>query len=261
MRIQGAAWRHVAMLGFSVLLLGLSTLSRARLPDGLTGTWQVSEVHVNTEATSTMHYGWNDPALRWRLFTFSEAQVSADTPEPAQCEAPQASITQMTLRKLLTSSVAGGADAQERPTPAGYDLKSLPTTPLDVISLRCAGTSWQGVLGIGGGVQGAWMFLAADGKLVLRWYDETILVLDRVAADALPHASFDCSKAASLTEKAICGSPSLAGFDRSVAAAYKTSRDEIKEMLTSPDNCSSRRRPGCSNAMPAARMPSVCSSR
>lgn len=89
MHSQRKATQLVVMLGINLLLLGFSTGSHAELPRGLAGTWQVIEVHVNTEATATMHYGWNDPALRWRVFTFSDAQVSADAPEPATCDAPR----------------------------------------------------------------------------------------------------------------------------------------------------------------------------
>ncbi|MEO9216910.1 MAG: lysozyme inhibitor LprI family protein [Rhodanobacter sp.] len=217
------------MLSVAVFLFAFSAACLAKLPVGLAGTWQVTEVHVNTEATWTMHYGWNDPALRWRIFNFSDALVTADTPESAQCEAPQASITHVTLASLLGKSMAGGEDAQERPTPIGYGFGKPPAKALDVISLSCQGKFWQGGLGADGGLQGAWMYLASDGHLVLRWYDETILVLDRLAADARPQASFDCSKAASPTEKAVCASLPLAAFDRSVAAAYKVARDEVKD--------------------------------
>lgn len=135
----------------------------------------------------------------------------------------------MTLASLLTSSMAGGSDAEERPAPAGYDFKNPPTKMLDVISLSCRGRHWQDGLGIDGGLHGAWLYLGLGGWLVLRWYDETILVLDRVAAEAWPHASFDCSKVTSPAETTICRSRQLAAFDRSVAAAYKVARDAVND--------------------------------
>ncbi len=50
--------------------------------------------------------------------------------------------------------------------------------------------------------------------------DEIALVLAR-SDRAAPIPSFACARATSPTERAICGDPDLAAWDRSVAAAYK----------------------------------------
>lgn len=200
----------------------------AQIPDALTGRWQVAEVHINTGSSRTVSYGWNDPALRWRMFTFSDTQVTDDAPEAGYCQAPQAKVTRMELGKLFGTSLAGDGYPVRQATPTDYAFKSSPGEAVDVISLVCRNGLWQGGLGADGGPQGAWMYFTPDGHLILRWYDETLLVLERLPAHATPRASFDCARAASSAEKTLCGSLQLAAFDRSISAAYKIARDEVK---------------------------------
>jgi uncharacterized protein YecT (DUF1311 family) len=245
-----------AVASLALLLLWTPSLSHAEtLPARLLGRWQVAEVHINTEATRTPQYGWNDPQLRWRIFAFAAAQMSDDTPESGDCKAPQATIAHMDLARLIGGSMAGSFedDSPERATPAGYELKIGPAEAADVISIQCQGGLWNAGLGVDGGLMGAWMYIAPDGRLVLRWYDETILVLAHLDADAKPHASFDCARAASPTEKTICSSLQLASFDRSVASAYEIAQDQLKdekalaEQLVSSQKAWMRRRDACAS--------------
>lgn len=221
-----------AIASLALLLLWAPAASHAEtLPASLLGRWQVAEVHTNTEATRSPQYGWDDPQLRWRIFTFAVTQMTDDTPESSDCKAPQATITHMDLTKLIGGSMAGGSrdNAPEHPTPATYELQIGTAEAADVISIKCRDGLWHGGLGADGGLMGAWMYIAPDGRLLLLWYDETILVLARLGADAKPHASFDCARAASPTEKTLCNSLQLASFDRSVASAYEIARDQIKD--------------------------------
>lgn len=202
------------------------------LPDALLGRWQVVEVHINTYASWKSNYGWNDPQLRGRIFTLSNAQFSNDTPDGSNCDAPQATVASMSLIHLMDGSLAHASgddsDPETHPSPAAYRLAIDPNETVNVISIRCKDGVWEGDLGTGKGMEGAWMFLTHAGQLVLRWRDETILVLDRLPPDAKPQPSFDCAKANSATEKAICGSVQLASFDRSVSWSYKIAYDDLK---------------------------------
>lgn len=83
------------------------------------------------------------------------------------------------------------------------------------------------------------MVVLPDKRLAMRWYDETVLLLTRLPENARPNPSFDCAKAAATAEKTICGSVSLAAFDRSVAESYAYSskrylddndKDEVKTL-------------------------------
>ena len=232
---------HAPILRSLAWLMPLSAgLSHAAgLPAALIGQWQVAEVHINTFVSSSENYHWNDGRLRWRIFHFSNQQITDDTSygnDTDECDAPQASIARMSLQKLMSGSLAHGyGDAPDaQPSPEAYKLPAEPDQQVEVISIRCKDGLWQSDLGVGDGVKGAWMYLAPGGQLILRWGDETILVLDRLPAEAKPQPSFDCAKASSPAEKTICSSLQLASFDRSVAWSYKVARDDIKDTDDSP---------------------------
>ncbi|HUB88788.1 MAG TPA: hypothetical protein VMA74_03570 [Dyella sp.] len=214
---------------------GHPSLCRCHLPAALIGQWQVAEVHINSFVSSSENYHWNDGRLRWRIFHFSNQQITDDTSygnDTDECDAPQASVARMSLQKLMSGSLAHGyGDAPDaQPSPEAYKLPAEPNQQVDVVSIRCQDGLWQSDLGVGDGVKGAWMYLAPGGQLILRWGDETILVLDRLPADAKPQPSFDCAKA----DSPICRSLHLASFDRSVAWSYKVARDDIKDTDDSP---------------------------
>lgn len=226
--------RFRRLLVLLLLLAGTMPTSQASgIPNSLLGRWQVTEVHTNTYASSRTYYGWNDARLRWRIFDVSDAALSDDTSDSSTCATPTASVTRMPLLKLMDESLGhpGGDDSDpySHPTPAAYELKATPDEQVDVISITCQDGLFQGDLGTDKGVMGAWMYLTPAGELVVRWRDETLLVLERLAADAKPAPSFDCSKASSPAEKTICSSLQLASFDRSVNASYQLARDDTKE--------------------------------
>ncbi|WP_333676243.1 lysozyme inhibitor LprI family protein [Dyella sp.] len=224
------------LLVWLVFLCTLVPCRASDLPSALLGRWQVVEVHTNDNVTFKTHYVWNDARLRWRIFNFSNTRLSDDTSDSGACEAPMATVTSMPLRKLMDDSLAhpDGDDADSHPTPEAYDLKASPNEQVEVMSIHCKDRLWQGDLGTGKGMMGAWMYLTHTGQLVVRWRDETLLVLDRLPADARPQASFDCAKASSAAEKTICSSLQLASFDRSVNWSYKVARDGIKDTDYSP---------------------------
>lgn len=216
-----------------LLVATCAVCQAASLPDSLLGRWQVAEVHINTYASWKNNYGWNDPQLRGRIFTFTNALLSNDTADGSNCETPQATVTNVSLMRLMDGSLAHASgddsDPETHPSPAAYRLKMDPNEAVKAISIRCREGVWEDDLGTGKGVEGAWMFLTQSGQLVLRWRDETILILDRLPPDAKPQPSFDCAKASSAAEKAICSSIQLASFDRSVSWSYKVAYDDTKQ--------------------------------
>jgi uncharacterized protein len=73
---------------------------------------------------------------------------------------------------------------------------------------------------------------------------ETVLFLVRRKADEKPKPSFSCTKASTPTEKAICESFVLAGWDRSVSLAWQRaqefgydSMEDQKAFLRTRDKC------------------------
>jgi uncharacterized protein YecT (DUF1311 family) len=74
-----------------------------------------------------------------------------------------------------------------------------------------------------------WIAQREPDVLVMHFNDQVLLTLRRRPADAKPRASFDCQKASSPTESAVCGSHELAGWDRSVAAAFREALERSPE--------------------------------
>lgn len=223
-------------LSFFILLslfLALPVLAED-LPDSVKGRWEVAEVHINTEASRTPFYAWNDPRLVGRIFTFAPDKVTNDAPENSECMTPQIKITSADPRELIRKSMAGygypaiHADAKAYRLDVGRDKNS------EIMQIYCKEKLWNGSLGADGGMQGSWLFLADGNRILLRWYDETILVLDRIADNQKPRPSFNCSKSSNETESEICQSIELSAFDRSVSEAYKLSiaqyHDEGKDI-------------------------------
>jgi uncharacterized protein YecT (DUF1311 family) len=221
--------KSLALLFFCFYLIPTG-LYAAELPDRLSGIWQVRTVHINMAASRRAGYGLNDPRLRGRLFNFSHEKVTNDTPEATVCFLPKVSTASTNIVELIGKSMAGYGYPSRQSTPGDYGIEINRAAIAEVISISCAGRIWEGGLGADNGPNGAWIFFRPDGELVLRWYDETILVLEKLDVAVVPRPSFNCSAAKSLTEIAICRSVELASFDRSIADAYK--QLEVQERRT-----------------------------
>ncbi|WP_186067108.1 lysozyme inhibitor LprI family protein [Burkholderia gladioli] len=224
------------------LILVTTNILGAPLPAILTGKWQVKEVHLNTESGRTTEYAWNDPRLRGRIFEFTPDEVSDDADDfPGRCAEPTAHDIDASLRDLMLRSLGGYA----YPAPADvdpvsdYKLESAEGMHIRAFTLMCATGRWQGDLGRSDntgnsadnknkGIPGAWIALADDQKMYLRWRDEVMLVLMKIPSNAPIQASFPCLKASTSTEHAICGSYQLAAFDQSIAESYRRAVNQAK---------------------------------
>jgi uncharacterized protein YecT (DUF1311 family) len=210
-----------------------NTQSSANLPAALVGTWQVTEVHIDTGATRTPRYQVNDPRLTGRLFTIGQDTLTTNTPDEKLCANPHASIKSINAAKLFAASMAGRGSAPETPTPQDYKFQLAGNRPVDAVSVFCDDGLFAKGLGREGGIRGAWMIALPNERLAIRWYDETILVLNRLHENAKPVASFKCDKATTTVEKTICGSVALAAFDRSIGQSYTFAVKQFKDMQNS----------------------------
>lgn len=191
-------------------------------PVQIVGEWQIVEVHLNTEASRTPLYQWNDPRLVGRFFRFGRQIVWNDTPEQSECTTPTVRTLSMNPEDLIGHSLARYGYPPQYPNPGDYRISLGGSGSRSVFRIYCGQKLWQGGLGADIGLKGAWIVQSDDpSQLLLRWYDETIVVLKKVKSDLPISASFDCSKSKNFTEKSICGSRELASFDRSIAIAYK----------------------------------------
>lgn len=211
---------------FRSLLIGLFVLIQSSLVVAadwnpvIDGRWEVVSVHLNADAEWTPSYGWDDPRLVGRLFVFGRDKIWTDAPEDQSCNEISSRTSQIGLRDLISGSMSGFGNPEKRPTEKNYKLDLPGSKSVDVVRIFCGAQPWQGGLGRTDEASGAWVLSLGNGQLLLRWYGETILVLMRVPDDAKPHASFDCAKARSETEREICGSYELSAFDRSVGASF-----------------------------------------
>jgi uncharacterized protein YecT (DUF1311 family) len=96
-----------------------------------------------------------------------------------------------------------------------------------------------------------WVAQREADVLVMHYSDQVLLTLRRRPKDAKPRASFDCGKASTPTETTICASFELAGWDRSVATAFKQAlkrspgkaenlRVDQRRWLTKRDACGAK---------------------
>ncbi|NIE82045.1 MULTISPECIES: lysozyme inhibitor LprI family protein [unclassified Burkholderia] len=226
---------------FAFILVTTDILG-APLPATLAGKWQVKEVHLNTESGRTTEYAWNDPRLNGRIFEFTPDEVSDDADDfPDHCAKPAVHDIDASLRDLMLRSLGGYA----YPAPADvdpvrdYKLESAEGMHIRAFTLMCTTGRWQGDLGRSDntgnsadnknkGIPGAWIALADDQKMYLRWRDEVMLVLMKIPSNAPIQASFPCLKASTSTEHAICGSYQLAAFDQSIAESYRRAVTQAK---------------------------------
>lgn len=211
----------------SFSLLGLAdervTGGVTEIPVRLTGAWQATEVLVDAAASRRLPYQRNDPRLTGRIFWISSTALSNNTPEAEKCEVPRVVIRRLSVEELIRDSMGGRS-----PTPADFDFPVPGSLLVDVLSVKCEKGDWLGG-SLGHKIEGAWILLLPDGRLAIRWYGETVVLLQRLPEDARPDPSFDCVKATTAAERTICASVALAAFDRSVAQAYEQTKKFFEE--------------------------------
>jgi uncharacterized protein YecT (DUF1311 family) len=200
--------------------------SAAPLANGELGHFVVTGVLIDSALDNIQQrYFADDPRLLGRLLTVEAKRVAIDG-NPA-CTQVQRHITRRSIAELLRArSQRRGNAATKAPGVADFGLKSAPANRIAMVEYRCAGPD----TGQSGGVpghewSGATGFTIAGTRRALLWDDEVILILQRATAATMPKPSFACATPADPTERTVCADPALAGWDRSVAAAYRLGLD------------------------------------
>ncbi len=208
------ALARLAALGVAVA--AMQACAAAPPPAALQGDWEVAQVGVDENDQPHWRYEPGDPRLVGRALTIgAHGELSFDFGK-----SPCPSVDWVARPPAKLSDLVG----RTFPRPPGADLPRLPALadfglPLDdrqVVALDadCPGAPparWNR----------AWFASLGVDKMVVAYDGDLLLVLARVARGAAPVASFACSAARTPTEKAICGSRALAGYDRSLAAAWR----------------------------------------
>lgn len=238
----------MALVVFMAVILGAHRTAGADATATLTGVWDVE--HVAVDEQDQMHWGTrpDDPQLLGR-----ELMIDADTVnftgDKGPCKQGAWKAQVLTWAKLFakTFSRASGGGRSTHPAPADFGLKVSPSSKVTFYQV-CPFADvppsevWQ---------DRRWIALRAPDLLVMHFDNQVLLTLSRRPTGAKPRASFDCQKASTPTEKTICGSHDLAGWDRSVAAAFRAAlerspgresdlREDQKAWLKKRDSCGSK---------------------
>jgi len=195
------------------------------LPSTLIGRWQVTKVLVDPKLFKP-NYDQDDPRMKGRLLTIAPGRITEDLSGwVSTCTYPVVSRQRITAGELVRSAMSDVRPGP--PTAEDYQLPLASSAEVDVLWIRCKSAGDVGPSGPPGRAGFNWLLVLPDDRLAIRWYDyNTIAVLSRLPAGAVPSPSFDCAQATTKAERAICGSIDLASFDRSVAEAYA---DAVKE--------------------------------
>jgi uncharacterized protein YecT (DUF1311 family) len=202
--------RLVLLLGCAV---GWPVLASSPLP--LQGRWEVVQVAVDHRDQPHWLYFPDDPRLLGRQLDIDSGGIRSDDDsrpclKPAMSPLPVGSLQHFVGARYARPAASG---MPARPTLTDFDLK-LADAPVAPLQVACTpgDAPWAG----------AWFVALSDGRLLTN-YDNNgyMLVLRRRGERDPVQASFACAKARGATEQAICASATLAGYDRSVAAAYR----------------------------------------
>ncbi|MGB3271253.1 MAG: lysozyme inhibitor LprI family protein [Rhodanobacter sp.] len=193
---------------------GAGNVQAARSPADLAGIWTVTRVAVDQEDQPHWLYFPDDPRLLGRQVSIGDAEVSIDNAS-RPCEQPSFTTLARTDlqafigQRFLRPSREG---VPSHPTLADFGLAASKGAVVP-LQLGCTNpaSEWNG----------AWVVALAPNRLMTN-YDNSgyVLVLERDAGHAAT-PSFACAKASGPAERAICHSATLAGYDRSVAAAWR----------------------------------------
>lgn len=218
---------HIQFLGIVFGLLAItSQLAFAVGQDSVgelesvKGRWEVTEVHINSSASSTPQYEFNDQRLVGRIFQFTQSAIKNNTPEGIPCDEASASVINVPLDELIAQNLAGYGDPPKYPSSTDYMLPKTADSDVKVIRVACKGHIWNAGLGTDGPIRGAWIVPIRRDKILVRWYGETILVLKMIPRDAVPTPSYRCADKMNDAESTICASFELSAFDKSVKTAY-----------------------------------------
>lgn len=121
------------------------------------------------------------------------------------------------LSTLVAHASSRGLHLSEPPTLRDFGLKFANAT-LQPFEALCPAKGDDEPVRWG---NAAWFAMLDPKHLGVAYDSDTVLVLERILPGAPVRPSFDCAKATSASETAICASQALAGYDRSVEETYQ----------------------------------------
>lgn len=162
----------------------------------------------------------DDPQLVGRIVSFAGGTASFDGFR-APCDRVTATSVRTTARLAFRRLFPRRTSPNYPPysVPADFRLPLPAGAPLTVVRYRCSAS------GRTGSAADDWnraaTFPLPQGRLGMVWIEDFVLVLAPRPRGTPTRAGFDCAKASTPVERTICADPVLAGWDRSVATAYR----------------------------------------
>ncbi|MEB6336558.1 lysozyme inhibitor LprI family protein [Serratia rhizosphaerae] len=196
--------------------------AREAIVSSIEGQWQVNQVNIYNDATRTLSYQFNDPRLIGRVITISNNKIQTNFPEGSNCLTPKLAEKTISLDQYITDTMGG----EHTITAKSYELNEDGNKHVLAQKITCA----SGSFGPADNAMNARIAVLNANKLLVNWYDGSLLQLNRLPANPKPVASFECSNAKSNVEKAICSDFNLAAYDKSVARAWLLAKKQSKNI-------------------------------
>jgi uncharacterized protein YecT (DUF1311 family) len=187
-------------------------------PTALIGSWEVERVAV--DRADQMHWSMrpDNPLLLFRELLISTERVRFNGSK-LDCKQTSWKAHSVTWAYLFSHGFPrpGASPVGSRTSAADFDF---------AVAKNGSATAYSLCPPLDGRPRGAfpvdtWVALNGLDQLAMHLDTQVLLILRRRPADAKPRPSFDCTKATTPTERAICGNFDLAGWDRSIAAAFR----------------------------------------
>jgi len=158
----------------------------SNLPPAVLGTWKVKSVHVDLGTTRTLSYQWNDPRLVGDVITISDKEIVQNTPETEQCLRPKVATWKTSASSLITVTMDARGIPSVSPTVKDYKLPLPPNGSVEAYAVQCNPGHFgpyqldEGSLKFRSEDIGTWIVVLPGGRLAVRWYDDSILILGKV---------------------------------------------------------------------------------
>lgn len=194
------------------------------------GKWVVSEVTVNGMQLRRLYINYNDPAYKNRFLYISKDSLTGNLPEFfwEECKPLKIKSVQIRASDLLTDDTYFG-EAHFK----DYGMAGIPDERLlNAYIFNCGETLFGKTIHDDAEIKGTWLIELQKDKIAMRWYDNSILILERTERRFFP--TFNCEGRLNDTERTICNSDELSGYDISLAAAYKDVVMRNNEIKKSP---------------------------
>ncbi|WP_419809429.1 lysozyme inhibitor LprI family protein [Sphingomonas sp.] len=217
-----------------LLLVAALPLMLAMGPGSPSGEYVVVSAARNPAVSNAAaRYRADDPRLVGRIVSFAGPRLSFDG-DYTLCKRATTTTQRTTAGRIVRQVMPRGAGGRGA-TPADAGLRLAASAPVTVTRFRCivAGTH-------GADWDRAVLFPIDGGRWAFSIAPDHLMIL-QPAAGAI-RGSFACARARSPVERTICGDRVLAGWDRSVAAAYAGGDlAEQRTWLAERDRCGADR--------------------